>query len=88
MDRRDFLKSASVTGVLSLLPLAQLARAEHRRAARRGSPLGDATDRLEPERVAQTPELVEGGLDLRRGQTRKLDADEYGARPVAFGKCE
>ena len=77
MDRRHFLKSTSAAGALTLLPLAELARAEVADGA------GDASARAQSESgrayadLGQTLEEIEAEyLSARRGITRPGDVSD------------
>jgi hypothetical protein len=71
MDRRDFMKGASLAGALSLLPLAKLASADETGAAARGESGQAYAD------LTRTLQEIEAEyLSVRRGITRAGDVSD------------
>jgi hypothetical protein len=76
MDRRDFLKGASVAGAISLLPLARLAAAEEGTAGESDAPLSTESGRAYAELARTLQEVEAGYLSASRGITRPSDLSD------------
>ncbi len=76
MDRRDFLKGASVAGAISLLPLARLAAAEEGAAGQSDAPLSTESGRAYAELARTLQEVEAGYLSASRGITRPGDLSD------------
>ncbi|MBW2271451.1 MAG: twin-arginine translocation signal domain-containing protein, partial [Deltaproteobacteria bacterium] len=76
MDRRDFLKSTSAAGALTLLPLAQLAGADAGGRGADGAQLGTESGRAYADLARTLQEVEAEYLSARRGITRAGDISD------------